>query len=238
MARLDGASMIGVDPVVDQLKVGGLSFIYRPGTTDRWVIEDTLKPSTYFKRFPMNREDVVLDLGMHIGVFAVYCCRVAGLVIGVEPDLENYRLACLNLEENRCANNHLYRAAVVGDERTEAPFWLNRKRGKDGHSLIEKQGRERVMVPCVNVSDLISQHKPTKVKVDIEGAEVEVLRGLDLSGVEHIVIEYHRIFLGDRGDNRFYDEIQDGLSKQFDWVKATRPKGFHSMIYAGMGRIL
>lgn len=94
------------------------------------------------------------------------------------------------------------------------------------------------MVPCVSISDLISQHKPTKIKMDIEGAEVEVVRAADLSGVEHIVIEYHRIFLGDREDNRFYDEIQDRLSEQFDWVKATRPKGFHSMIYAGMGRIL
>lgn len=230
--------MIGVDPVLDRLRIGGISLNYRPRTTDRWVIEDTLKHSTYFKRFPINREDVVLDLGMHIGVFAVYVSKVAGMVIGVEPDLENYGIACMNLEENGCTNNHLYRAAVVGDERTEAPFWLNRKRGKDGHSLIEKRGRERVMVPCVNISDLISQHKPTKIKMDIEGAEVEVMRGLDLSGVEHIVIEYHRVFLGDREDNRFYDEIQDHLAKQFDWVKATRPKGFHSMIYAGNGRIL
>lgn len=94
------------------------------------------------------------------------------------------------------------------------------------------------MVPCVSISDLISQHKPTKIKMDIEGAEVEVVRSGDFSGVEHIVIEYHRIFLGDREDNRFYDEIQDRLSEQFDWVKATRPKGFHSMIYAGKGRIL
>jgi FkbM family methyltransferase len=202
------------------------------------VIGDTLKPSTYFKRMPICQRDVVLDLGMHIGTFSVYAGRWARMVIGVEPDPENYRLAEMNLEENRVTNVRLYRAAVVGDDRERADFWLNRKRGKDGHSLIRKQGRERIEVECVNISDLISKHKPTKIKMDIEGAEVEVLRAADLSGVDHIVIEYHRIFLGDRMDNQPFDEIQDRLAEQFDWVRATRPKGFHSMIYAGRGRIL
>ena len=222
---------------MEQIKVGPLTLNYRPETTDRWVIEDTLKHSTYFKRLPMNQDDVVLDLGMHIGTFSVYACRVAGLVIGVEPNIENYRIAEMNLEENHLNNNFLYRSAVVGDDRETAQFFLNRKRGKDGHSLIEKRGRERVEVPCVNISALIEKHKPTKIKMDIEGAEVEVLRSADLSGVEGIVIEYHRIFLGDK-ENRYYNEIQDRLVDQFDWMRATRPNGFHSMIYAGNGKIL
>lgn len=223
-------------PALEQFKVGGIVFHHRPDTLDEWIIREVLNPLTYLRPLHLQSEDVVLDLGMNIGAFAVYACRVASMVIGVEPEPENFAIAQLNLDSNKFHSYLLYQAAVVGGEEKKTRLWVNRKRNRGNHSLIRRQGRESIEVEAISARELITEHRPTKIKMDIEGAEAEVVETMDFKGVQTIAIEYHRRALKDQS-NEIYEGICTLLAGAFDWVKAPpMPRGWRSMIYAKKGK--
>ena len=50
----------------------------REGTTDTFILWETFKLKTYeYPGFEINHEDIVVDIGGHIGIFAVYAARKA-----------------------------------------------------------------------------------------------------------------------------------------------------------------
>lgn len=72
---------------------------HREGTQDRSIIDEVLFGNQY--RLPPSFEanDVVIDVGAHIGVFALACLhRGASHVLSVEPDNENCRFWRENLK--------------------------------------------------------------------------------------------------------------------------------------------
>jgi FkbM family methyltransferase len=140
--------------------------------------------------------DTVLDLGAHIGSFAVRACDKfkAGKVISLEPAAFNFEI----LEMNAASRPIIpIKAAVTSDPEKlrlgEAKFWLYRGWASGANSLRQRRGRtEFEMVPVVSLHSLIEEYSPRVVKIDIEEEEYN----LDVSAffyVEAVAMEIHLI---------------------------------------------
>jgi FkbM family methyltransferase len=155
----------------------------RPGTYDRQVINEL---GTY-KTLVLESGDVVLDIGGNIGSFARYASERCQEVISIEPDPDNYALLKLNAPKALNLN-----AAVTNSDVHEITLWKNRGINKGMHSTVEFRGRDPIVVQAVKIQDLLEEFKPTKIKVDCEGAEYDFLSPKDLIGVRGVIMELHK----------------------------------------------
>lgn len=122
----------------------------------------------------------VVDLGGHIGSFARLCLdRGAERVISVEPLAENCRAYRHNLRGLESKYQLIEGAAYGGEPPEEATM--------GGYSLLEAGDWERVPVATIHLGRL----ECDLLKIDVEGAEYEILPNSDLSGVKRICGEGH-----------------------------------------------
>jgi FkbM family methyltransferase len=74
-------------------------FTLRPGTLDEYIYRQVIEYNEYGLPDSFSVDDIVVDVGAHIGVFAYAALkRGAGKVYGIEPDLENFEISRRNLK--------------------------------------------------------------------------------------------------------------------------------------------
>jgi len=141
--------------------------------------------------------DFVLDLGAHIGSYTLRYSRLVGengSVIAFEPSPENRRILRWNLRLNNAQNVEV-RGEALGDFTGTASLSLSPS--STGHSLhhlpdnIHQGGR--ILVPTIKLDD-IQLDRVDFVKMDVEGNEMNVLRGGErtfLSRKPKMQIEVH-----------------------------------------------
>ncbi|MGD0615984.1 MAG: FkbM family methyltransferase [Verrucomicrobiota bacterium] len=161
----------------------------------------------------------VVDIGANVGFLARHFCRrvgPGGKVFAFEPDPFTFEF--LGFNTRSFANKQLTQCAI-SDNHEPALLHLNPVSGT-GNSLLNKvDSSETVSVPCISLDEFLDKAgKPAVdvVKIDVEGAELSVLRGMRqtiarLPGLQ-IIIEYCPKNLRDSGvDPRaVYDEIKAG----------------------------
>ena len=89
----------------------------RPNTWDNEIVQSVLVDNEYGLPDDMHGM-TVLDIGAHIGSFAVACQkRNAKQVICYEPDPENVQVLAFNVEEDVESKTHItvYENAVTGN---------------------------------------------------------------------------------------------------------------------------
>jgi FkbM family methyltransferase len=159
---------------------------------DASTLEEVFYKNIYEKEYAIRPGDVVLDVGAHIGSFTIKAAREAGPTGGVvsfEPSAENFSLLSRNVEANSCANIRLYKVAV-GSQPGTAQLQLHRRRGTNSlypHPTSEPIGVEEVAVRTIDsVADELNLKRVDFMKIDVEGAELEVLKG-----AKKVLSEYH-----------------------------------------------
>ena len=122
----------------------------------------------------------VWDVGAHIGFFtalAARCVGPGGRVHAFEPLPANRIRLLETIALNKLEEVEVHPTAVAGRAGTRQLY---------GHSsttmwsLVERTNEQRVEVPCVTLDDLLAERSfgiPALVKIDAEGAELEILRG-------------------------------------------------------------
>ena len=141
---------------------------------------------------------LAIDVGAHIGYHTLMMARLTGpggRVIAFEPWPQNFELLCQNLELNGCANASAVNQAVMGssDRVKIAP-------GLDGlcstTSAVHEAGR--IEVSSVTLDDFAATLLPGEriglVKIDVEGAETDVLHGMTgllRSHCPKVIVELH-----------------------------------------------
>jgi FkbM family methyltransferase len=212
----------------------GVRAYLREGTSDRLIIKEVL--SGEYRKLRFKPSDIVLDLGLNIGMFTIFALK-KGIrkIYSYEPEQENFQLARLNIETN-CGREKakLFNAAVIGNDDPERPFSINLKKNKGLHSLVGKKGRDTVMVQCVNINTILRDIKPNIVKMDTEGGEYEILKSItDFSCIDQLILEFHHAHLNDIPGHKKYFEIVELLRKQFPFVHAREEtkKAWIDLIY-------
>ncbi|MBI4541914.1 MAG: FkbM family methyltransferase [Gemmatimonadetes bacterium] len=172
---------------------GGANPGYALGTTEP-LVQQALREH-------LRAGDVLYDIGANVGFFTVLGARLVGAggaVYAFEPLAENANALRRNVELNGFRHVTVIEAAVsrasgegslvLADE----PTWARLASGGAGG----RSGRT-VRVPLVAIDELIAQGRvspPSLVKIDVEGVEVDVLRGMERTLRHHrpvVICELH-----------------------------------------------
>jgi FkbM family methyltransferase len=205
----------------------------RPNTSDDYIYREIFKSNVYQKRFKIQPDDVVLDIGAHVGMFAYQAGCLAKEVHSYEMDEDNYKELRRNIRANRLKTVYATHAAVrLKNGRTECNKLLGKNLGN--HSLFIKPNHKRVVVevPSVSIHDVLKKVKPTFIKLDCEGCEQELLNPILDYHPHRLALEYHPEIIKDPG---VYEALYDRLLMEYDrfWAKppGTEP-GRYFMVYA------
>ena len=136
----------------------------------------------------------ILDCGANIGLSVLYHKqRYPGAsVVAFEPDVTNFELLQKNIRAFTLQDVEL-RNEAVWKENTTLEFVSD---GTLGSKLnAEGNGKQVIQVKATRLKDLLNR-KVDFLKMDIEGAEYEVLKDCaqDLHMVDHLFIEFHGYF--------------------------------------------
>jgi FkbM family methyltransferase len=110
-----------------------------------------------------------VDVGANVGTYAIWAAERGAEVIALEPAADTYAL----LAENVALNGYPVRAiqAAAGATCGTAGFTV----GQDAGNRLDPDGP--ATTPLVTVDSLIGDRVVTGMKVDVEGHELDVLRG-------------------------------------------------------------
>lgn len=142
-------------------------------------------------RHLLQEGDVFYDIGSNIGFFSLVAARLvgAGRVYAFEPVIWNASCIRTNADLNRLDNICVI-CAAVGRETGTTDLLLTRHPG--GATIARDEQPSDVLchtpVPVVAIDDLVASERiqpPSVVKIDVEGAELDVLRGMQATMAAH-----------------------------------------------------
>ena len=170
------------------------------------ILEQELRPG-----------DTVLDVGANIGYYAVMMARLVGCsgrVYALEPCPENYHLLNLNVRLNVLES--VVETLPIGVSHESGIGRLHLSEHSNWHSFLpgelvragrpDRAYRDEIDVATVSLPEFLVAHGPAAlIRMDLEGYEVTVLRGLipalvDLKVRPKILFETHAEFY-DTGTN-------------------------------------
>jgi FkbM family methyltransferase len=185
----------------------GQPFSFRPGTLDERIFQDVVVANEYRLPERFDADDVVLDIGTHIGSFCFAALlRGARHVHGFEAEPGNHALATRNLAAygDRCRvhNKAVWRSDRKGDVlRFSAALDAEQINTGGGNVLCLSDG---AVVQTVSLDDVLAEvtadgrQRVRFLKIDCEGAEFPILlTSRRLSWIDQIHGEFHE--LGDGG---------------------------------------
>lgn len=159
----------------------------RPETRDNEVVAEMVE----YESMRFLADDVVLDIGGHIGLFARFAYeRGVSRVWSVEPDAANAELHRKNLSD--FPQHLLLQAAVVGGVANVIPLFTNPGRNKARHTILPTADYGQVQVAAINFCLLVHMVRPTVLKVDCEGAEYNFYWAIQ-SHVRELAVEFHEL---------------------------------------------
>lgn len=132
----------------------------------------------------LHPDQVFIDVGANKGDFSLYAASLVGkdgIVIAIEPDPDNCHWIRRSIALNKYHQVTL-REAALSEQAGHATLYRGQKSG--WHSLLPGlPGRDRdtVQVQTISLDDLVAElglnGRVSMIKVDVEGAEMMVLRG-------------------------------------------------------------
>lgn len=131
----------------------------------------------------VRADSVCVDVGAFLGYYSALLASRAprGTVVAVEMDATNREMLEANLARNRLANVRILPAAAF-DSVTEVVYTRESFAASPGHRIGSSRGArvEEIRVPTVVLDDWLEAQglRPDLIKIDVEGAELGVLRGL------------------------------------------------------------
>ena len=124
-----------------------------------------------------------LDCGAHIGLFSVVGAQIVGKtgkVFSFEPTPKTRETLSEVVRLNDCQNIVEVRNEAIAKESGSAVFFDTGGDVSNANSLVQTVGHaDRLTVPTVSIDDFTArcQMQINLVKIDVEGAELDALRG-------------------------------------------------------------
>jgi tRNA G37 N-methylase Trm5 len=88
---------------------------------DCWRFSASFEPLTYrFLTLNVEKNDVFLDIGAHIGLYSIRLAQRVSKVIALEPELQNYGSLLRNILVNRLNNKILPLPVAASDKNGRA----------------------------------------------------------------------------------------------------------------------
>ncbi len=182
---------------------------HRSDPGDEWVLKEVLSSNVYLKSFLLpflDHPGIVVDVGAHIGTFAMRACRDLrpSVLLAVEPESSNFRLLVENLHAEGLADVVRTFRVALWDRPGDLPLLIQSENSGGASLLPMKAAVEKArvagqeLVPVSTLDRLLEASgldaEPIRLlKIDAEGAELQILRGAQkaLSRTSVIVGEVH-----------------------------------------------
>jgi FkbM family methyltransferase len=196
---------------------------YCPPTKDDFA-NMTIREEDILERFSPKEGDTVIDIGAHIGRYALISFKRVGKngkVISIEANPMIFEILYKNVMLNQASNVVALNYAIYSEKTKIKLFVADDKLNYTIYNTIitNRANEEKfVEVNADTLDNLLLKNKINYedvnwIKIDVEGAEFEVLKGatnvLSKSKDISLLIEIHNI---EEGKN-FYKEIVDFLSR-------------------------
>jgi FkbM family methyltransferase len=160
---------------------------FSPPTLDRWVALQAyrlgLMGKAEFVFFERSIQPTwhIADVGANQGLYTVYFSRRAteGRVYAFEPDPKLFAKLEENIQKNAALNVDLFNTAVASKTAT-LPFRAGRFNRGDNRIVLDKTaGPGSVQVDAMPLDNALSNLRLDLLKIDVQGFEVDVLRGAE-----------------------------------------------------------
>jgi len=176
--------------------------------------------------FTPKEGDIVVDVGAHIGPYTIIASKrvgSGGKLVAIEADSRNFDILNRNIQLNKLSNVLALNYAAYSEEKKiklylpssgeESPSYtkyntIMSDRSRDDEKFVEVKANT---LDWLLLSSRIKQEEVNWIKIDVEGAEYEVLKGakdiLSKSSNITLLIEIHNLSAG----NILYKPIQEFL---------------------------
>jgi FkbM family methyltransferase len=165
------------------------------------VLKEVFDDEIYFKYSKIEKNDVVIDAGANIGTFSILSSLMTGedgMLISLEPDPFNIEFLKWNKDVNRLVNMRIIEKALWS-KKERLNFYVNELYSAasslySGHAkqiMVEGDTLDNILL------DLKLGNRSIFLKMDIEGAEAEVIKGMEkllkYPKLKGVIAAYHKI---------------------------------------------
>ena len=149
----------------------------------------TIHEDDIIKRFTPKEGDIVIDIGAHIGLYTIISSKRVGAngkVVAIEADPSNFEMLKSNIKLNQLTNVTPLNYAVYSKETKVKLYLPSGESGFTKYNTIMPNwinAQEKFVEVNANTLDYllqlneIRQEEVNWIKIDVEGAEFEVLKG-------------------------------------------------------------
>lgn len=190
----------------------------------------------------LRADDSFFDVGANVGSYTLLASGIVGTQsVTLEPVKGTFDILSRNIQLNALQNKVKLINAGAGPMPGEIRFSADEDTGN--HVIAENEsGNNSITVPVITIDSLLNQYQPSLIKIDVEGFETEVLKGmaatLDSPALKAIIIELngsgarygfndidiHNLLLSKNFEAYYYDPFKREL-------KNAPSYGTHNTIY-------
>lgn len=154
-----------------------------------------------------RKGDIIIDCGAYIGLYSIISSKLCGndgKIISIEPNPTVFDHLRRNIQLNNIENVILFNIALA-DRKSEMEFFIPKRSAagstfyQEHLSLQKVKEYNRIVVKAMTLDKLIKMEKSSHiniVKIDVEGAELLVLRGgqnaLKSKKIDKLIVEIHK----------------------------------------------
>lgn len=180
-------------PSIIELKKG-VRYIAYPDSSFGGLVVYTRLPEFYEMNYfdsIIEPGDTVIDVGVHMGDYTLLAASniSSGRVLAFEPSKEALRVLSQNIAINDYGQKVKVYPVVALDRNGNIDFEDN-DRSEISHVNFSKTSKKIIKVKTVKIDDVISDESIRNVKIakiDVEGAELLVLKGMRESLAKKII---------------------------------------------------
>jgi FkbM family methyltransferase len=184
-----------------KINSNGLDLVFNiRDDADESVFGEIFKHGEYriVEEIVRDAKDAVIDVGAHAGFFTLFAWSLnRGVrIISIEPEPGNLKALQRHISDNNAKNITVYEGAV-GASSGRRHLYL----AKDNHNhyLVDRGQNvdKSIIVNSWSLSEIMKKsiiNSVSLIKIDVEGGEYEIFKGLDESDfkkIKNFYIEYH-----------------------------------------------
>ena len=178
-----------------------MNFVTRPNTSDHNIFRSITEFNEYRLPTTLSKDDVIVDIGTHIGSFSYACAlKGAGRIVSFEAWEDNFKIANANLTVLNNFPATVYNKAVWRSDLDVMPD-LHFQKSSDqsntggGNVLFQSEGLVVSTISLDSIIDTCCDGKQISIlKLDCEGSEFPILlSSKKLHKVDAICGEYHEM---------------------------------------------
>jgi FkbM family methyltransferase len=186
----------------------------------------------------LHRKPTFVDVGAHYGFYTAYMSKLKGpssKVLSFEPNEEYFRVLSLNVRLNGARNVSLHRLAL-SNRKGEIVLETSERFRERGYSeekrkMMHVEGNSTGLddrVKAIPFDDLPLDISPYIIKVDVHGAEGNVITGMRRTleeGIGHLFCELHSEMCDDYTAKDVVEVLQKAGMEIFELQRFRRSDG-------------